>query len=122
MKTSSRKSKGRKLQQIVAKELAELYNVEAGNFVSRPMGSNGKDLIVSPQIKTISKLGKEFSIECKNKESCNLRKEYEDHAAKYPGDNELNILVHKKNNAQPLVVLSLKDFKFLLKKIYDSTG
>src|SRR5574343_662947 len=117
MKPASRKNKGRRLQKLVAEKLATLYKVEQGNFVSRPMGSNGKDLIVSPQIKTISKLGKEFSIECKNKEACNMRAEYEKHAARYPG--ELNILFHKKNNADVLAVLSLDDLLFLLGKIHD---
>lgn len=117
MKPASRKNKGRRLQKLIAEKLAALYKVEQGNFVSRPMGSNGKDLIISPQIKTISKLGKEFSIECKNKETCNLRAEYEKHAIRYPG--ELNILFHKKNNADVLAVLSLDDLLFLLGRIYD---
>ena len=113
MKTSSAKNKGRKLQKFVAEKLAETYNVDSGNFVSRPMGSPGADIIISPQIKEISKLGKPLSIECKNVEAINLRAVYQAHADKYP--DSFNVLVHKKNKHKEIVVLSLTDFLTLLK-------
>ena len=112
MKTSSSKNKGRRLQQTVAKALAELYNIEEGNFVSRPMGSPGKDIIISPQVKSISKLYKDMAIECKNVENINLRKVYEEHSEMYK--NDFPVVVHKKNKKQELVVISLKDFLWLL--------
>ena len=112
MKTSSAKNKGRILQKLLASKLSKLYKIEEGNFVSRPMGSPGLDLIVSPQVKEISGLDRHFGFECKNQESCNLRKEYELHAAKHP--DTFNVLIHKKNHKKELAVMSLEDFLYLL--------
>lgn len=50
MNTSTAKAKGRLGQQeIVAKILAEVkFKLQEGDIVSRPMGSQGDDLIMSP--------------------------------------------------------------------------
>ena len=48
MKPQSAKAKGRKWQQIVAALITEKFDLEEGDVVSRPMGSGGVDLMMSP--------------------------------------------------------------------------
>ncbi len=62
MKTRSAKDKGRKLQKHVAEELSEVFELEDGDVESRPMGSGGVDIMMSPLAK--SKIP--VSIECKH--------------------------------------------------------
>ena len=62
MKTSSAKNKGRTFQQACAKLLSDIFNWEDGDVESRPMGSAGIDLMMSPK----AKKDYPFSIECKN--------------------------------------------------------
>jgi hypothetical protein len=62
MKTSSAKSKGRLLQKHVAKLLSEVFGWEDGDAESRPMGSAGIDIMMSPK----ARRDFPFSIECKN--------------------------------------------------------
>ena len=46
MKTSSAKAKGRKLQQWVVTKLIEILRLDAEDIESRPMGSQGEDVIL----------------------------------------------------------------------------
>jgi hypothetical protein len=62
MKTSSCKSKGRALQKHVAREIAETLDLEEDDVVSRPMGSGGEDIMLSPAARKKFP----FSVECKN--------------------------------------------------------
>jgi len=63
MKTSSCKAKGRNHQkEIVAKILAAFPELEPDDVVSRPMGSSGIDIMLSPKAQKIVQL----SIEAKN--------------------------------------------------------
>ena len=49
MKTSSAKAKGRKLQQWFANLLVEKLNLDEEDIESRPMGSQGEDIILGKQ-------------------------------------------------------------------------
>ena len=49
MKTSSAKAKGRKLQQWFANLLVEKLNLDQEDIESRPMGSQGEDIILGKQ-------------------------------------------------------------------------
>lgn len=62
MKTSSAKAKGRDLQKYCKKILDKVFDLEEGDIESRPMGSGGVDLMMSPSVR------KKFpvSIESKN--------------------------------------------------------
>ena len=62
MKSQSRKSKGRELQKFVANFLKVLYTWREGDAESRPMGSSGVDIMMSPKARDEFP----FSIECKN--------------------------------------------------------
>ena len=49
MKTSSAKAKGRKLQQWFANLLVEVLCLDREDLESRPMGSQGEDIIMGKQ-------------------------------------------------------------------------
>jgi hypothetical protein len=49
MKTSSAKAKGRKLQQWVVTKLIDILKLDEEDLESRPMGSQGEDVILGKQ-------------------------------------------------------------------------
>jgi hypothetical protein len=61
MKTSSAKAKGRRLQQWFANLLIETLNLDTEDLESRPMGSQGEDIILGKQSRQIFP----YSVECK---------------------------------------------------------
>jgi hypothetical protein len=62
VKTSSCKNKGRALQKYIAQKLTEIFELGEGDCVSRPMGSGGVDLMMSP----LARSKFPISIESKN--------------------------------------------------------
>ena len=64
MKTSSAKAKGRNLQKWVVQKLVEHLSADQEDIESRPMGSQGEDVIMGKQTRQIFP----YSIECKNQE------------------------------------------------------
>ena len=63
---ASRKAKGRRLQQWVAKEISKITGFECGTdceIESRPMGQNGPDIRLEKKVLEIFP----YSIECKSK-------------------------------------------------------
>ena len=63
MKTQSAKAKGRKLQQMVAETILEVFPfLHEDDVVSRPMGSGGEDIMLSRKAREWCP----FSFECKN--------------------------------------------------------
>ena len=68
MKTSSAKAKGRKLQQWFANLLIESLGLDQEDIESRPMGSQGEDIILGKQSRQIFP----YSVECKNQEKLNI--------------------------------------------------
>ena len=73
MKTSSAKAKGRKLQQWFAQLMVDTLNLHEEDLESRPMGSQGEDIIMGRE----SREKFPYSIECKNQETVNVWKAYE---------------------------------------------
>ena len=66
MKTSSCKAKGRTLQKYIVSVLVRLAKVlEPDDVVSRPMGSGGTDILLSPKAQKVFPI----SIESKNTKS-----------------------------------------------------
>ena len=70
MKTSSAKAKGRKLQQWFTNVLIEGLSLNEEDLESRPMGSQGEDIIMGRE----SREQFPYSIECKNQEAVNVWK------------------------------------------------
>ena len=110
MKTSTAKAKGRRLQQWMRDLLIEELAVDPEDIESRPMGSQGEDLIMARAAREKFP----FSIECKNQESLNVWRAWEQalaNSGKYDP-----ILVIKKNKVKPLVVVDAEYFVNLIKE------
>ena len=110
MKTSSAKQKGRKLQQWMRDLLIQKLDVHPEDIESRSMGSQGEDLIMARAAREKFPL----SIECKNQESVNVWKSYEQ-AAENSGEYE-PIVVIKRNQSKPLVVIDAEYFVSMFKE------
>ena len=111
MKTSSAKQKGRKLQQWMRDILIQKLGIHPEDIESRSMGSQGEDLIMARAAREKFPL----SIECKNQESVNVWKSYEQ-AAENSGEYE-PIVVIKRNQSKPLVVIDAEYFVSIFKEV-----
>jgi hypothetical protein len=111
MKTSSAKQKGRKLQQWMRDLLIQKLGIHPEDIESRSMGSQGEDLIMARAAREKFPL----SIECKNQESVNVWKSYEQ-AAENSGEYE-PIVVIKRNQSKPLVVIDAEYFVSIFKEV-----
>lgn len=112
---ASRKAKGRKLQNWVAKKLSELLNIPYGkdkDIQGREMGQSGTD------VKLYGKAAElfPFSIECKNQETWAVpawmkqAKENENEGTDW-------LIVCKKNGVKPIIILDAEIFFKIYKKI-----
>ena len=110
MRTQSKKAKGRRLQQWVRDLLIEKLEVHPEDIESRSMGAGGEDLIMSRSAREKFP----YSIECKNQESLNIWKSYEQ--AQQNSGNYEPIVVLKRNNIKPLVLVDADYFVELHKK------
>ena len=113
MKTQSAKAKGRRLQQWFRDLLIETLNVHPEDIESRSMGAGGEDLIMARAAR--SKFP--YSIECKNQESVNVWNAYEQ--AKENSGNYEPIVVLKRNNTKPLVLVDADYFVRLHNELVD---
>ena len=113
MKTSSAKAKGRRLQQWFRDLLIEKLDVHPEDIESRSMGAGGEDLIMA----RAARKKFPYSIECKNQESINVWKAYEQ-AEENSGAFE-PIVVLKRNNTKPLVLVDADYFVRLHNELVD---
>ena len=104
MKTSSAKAKGRKLQQWFTKVLIEGLSLNEEDLESRPMGSQGEDIIMGRE----SREKFPYSIECKNQEAVNVWKAYEQASENCKGYEPLVVI--KRNRHKPLVLVDAEHF------------
>tara|TARA_R110000824_G_scaffold62984_2_gene166240 strand:- start:1471 stop:1749 length:279 start_codon:yes stop_codon:yes gene_type:complete len=91
---------------LLVKELA----LEPDDVESRSMGAGGEDLMLSSQARKVFP----YSVECKNQESLNVWKAYEQSQSN-SGSYE-PLLVIKKNRKDPLIVVDAKYFIELTKR------
>jgi|TARA_B110000211_G_C13933433_1_gene488207 hypothetical protein len=110
MKTSSAKAKGRKLQQWFASIMVKTLNLHEEDLESRPMGSQGEDIIMGRE----SREKFPYSIECKNQEAVNVWKAYEQASTNCKGYEPLVVI--KRNRSKPLVLVDAEHFVALHKK------
>ena len=110
MKTSSAKAKGRKLQQWFAQLMIKTLNLHEEDLESRPMGSQGEDIIMGRE----SREAFPYSIECKNQEAVNVWKAYEQCETNCKGYEPLVVI--KRNRSKPLVLVDAEHFVTLHKK------
>ena len=113
MRTSSAKAKGRRLQQWFRDLLIEKLDVHPEDIESRSMGAGGEDLIMA----RAARKKFPYSIECKNQEAVNVWKAYEQ-AKENSGDYE-PIVVLKRNNTKPLVLVDADYFVRLHNELVD---
>jgi hypothetical protein len=104
MKTSSAKAKGRKLQQWFTNLLVNTLGLDKDDLESRPMGSQGEDIIMGKQ----SRDKFPYSIECKNQERVNVWNAYDQASENCKGYEPLVVI--KKNRTKPLVVIDAEHF------------
>ena len=109
MKTQSAKAKCRRLQQWFRDLLIEKLEVHPEDIESRSMGAGGEDLIMA----RAARAKFPYSIECKNQESVNVWKSYEQ-AVENSGNYE-PIVIIKRNKSKPLVLIDAEHFVSLLK-------
>ena len=106
--TSSRKAKGRRLQNKVRDLILEKFNLHPDDVRSAIMGESGEDIKLSNSAR--SKFP--FSVECKAQEKLNIwdsLKQAEDNS-----NSHTPILIFKRNRSKTYVTLSLEDFLDLL--------
>ena len=106
MKAKSAKAKGRKLQNLVVKELRKAYpELEDDDIKGQVMGMSGEDIVLSPLAKRLIKL----SFECKNQERLNLWDSLSQ--AETNAENRTPVLVFKRNRSKTYAAIP---FDFLI--------
>ena len=109
MRTSSRKAKGRRLQQQFMALLIEKLGIDPEDIESRSMGAGGEDLIMSKAARNKFP----YSVECKNQEKLNIWAAW-DQANGNKGLYE-PLVVIKKNGVRPLIVVDAENFLEMIK-------
>ena len=110
MKTSSAKAKGRNLQKWVVSQLVEHLGANPEDIESRPMGSQGEDIILGKQSRQIFP----YSVECKNQEKVNVWEAYAQAEQNCKGYEP--VVVIKRNRTKPLVLVDAEHFVELCNK------
>ena len=111
MKTQSAKAKGRKLQKWMRELLIENLDINPEDIESRSMGAGGEDLIMARAAREKFPM----SVECKNQEKVNVWESYkqaEDNSKDYEP-----VVVIKRNNSKPLVLVDAEYFVSMFKKL-----
>lgn len=117
IKNSSRKAKGRELQKWVCERIADIFDIiydqsdDRCDIHSREMGQKGCDVILRGELYNKFK----FDIECKSTENFHIYNDIE----QAKNNKEINrdwLLVHKKKNKTPIVVMDWECFENLIKK------
>lgn len=101
MTPQSAKAKGRRLQKWVRDVLLRLgkpAGLQIDDVRSTSMGNGGEDIQLSPAARVLFP----FQIECKNKKSYSVYKDYKQAALH---GNHTPVLVIKQDNDKPLVVV-----------------
>ena len=111
MKTQSAKAKGRKLQKWMRELLIEKLDIHPEDIESRSMGAGGEDLIMARAAREKFPM----SIECKNQEKVNVWESYKQ-AEENSKDYE-PVVVIKRNNSKPLVLVDAEYFVSMFKKL-----
>lgn len=115
IKTSSAKNKGRILQQTVRDLILESFPIlEPADVLSTSMGVAGTDVQLSPLAKKIFA----YSVECKNQQTTSIWAWWEQ-TTKNVLTNTNPLLVFKRNNSKPLIVVTLFHFMELIKENHD---
>ena len=113
MKTQSAKAKGRRLQQWFRDLLIEKLNIHPEDIESRSMGAGGEDLIMARAAREKFP----YSVECKNQEKINLWESY--NQAQQNSKNHEPVVILKRNNSKPLILVDAEYFVKLHQDVSD---
>ena len=98
---ASRKGKSRKLQNLVAKKLQEIFDTDKNDIKSVPMGVSGIDIWLSNTIRDKHPYG----YECKNQEKLSFWSSMRQCVENAESEELTPILVFKKNYREPHVMI-----------------
>lgn len=111
MRPSSRKAKGRRLQnELVAQVLALYPQLEPDDVRPAVMGESGTDVKLSPAAQRLWP----FDCECKNVERLNLWQALQQAEAN-AADGRLPLLVFRRNRSETYAALRLSDLMTLMR-------
>ena len=112
MRTSSRKAKGRRLQNWVRDELLSRFKTLTDEDVyCAIMGESGADIKLSPMAQRIIP----YSFECKNKETLKGIYDIMQQATRNCKKNQVPLGVIKMNNFEPLTIVNARHFFDLMR-------
>lgn len=105
MKTSSCKAKGRALCKYVKERILYHFKyIKESDVKVTSSGANGEDLQLSSYARELFP----FSVECKNRASFAIYKDYAQ--CKTNAKEYIPLLIIKQNNSKPLAVVDLEQF------------
>ena len=104
MTPRSAKAKGRKLQKWFRQRLIDTFNLHHDDVESRSMGAAGEDIMLSSRARGMFP----YSVECKNQETLNVWKAFEQ--AEYNSGVYHPLLIIKKIRKEPLAVVEANHF------------
>lgn len=106
----SRKSKGRRLQQLVVSEILKIFPLLTERDVkSQPMGVTGSDVVLSEAAATAFP----YSVECKNTEKLNIWSALEQSESE--NRTLTPVVIFKRNRSKVYITMELDKFMKLLK-------
>ena len=109
MKTSSKKGKGRRLQNFVRDKLYEYFpSLRTGDIKSAVMGESGEDIKLSPAAEDLI----HFSFECKNQERLNIWESLLQ--AETNSNNRTPVVVFKRNRSKTYIAFEFEEFLTLI--------
>ena len=106
----SYKSKGRSFQQFVAAELRQAVSLPEADIVSRPMGSQGMDIMLSAKARQMIP----FAIECKRAEHWEISAWWRQACANASSEHMEPALIIRESRRPPYVMIYTRDFDYLL--------
>jgi hypothetical protein len=108
---TSRKAKGRRLQQVVRQDLVDRLGIDPGDILSTAMGQSGCDLYLSP----VARAQFPFGVECKAQERIALPEWWQQCTRNAEAEGLTPLLVLKQSRREALAVLRWSDLLALLR-------
>ena len=109
MKTSSKKGKGRRLQNFVRDKLVKSFpSLEEDDIKVAIMGENGEDIKLSPAAKRAIP----YSFECKNQERLSIWEAL--NQAEENCEDRVPVLIFKRNRSKTYAVIEFDNFTELI--------
>lgn len=115
----SAKSKGRRLQHWICKQISELTGYEWGSsgedkpIESRPMGQSGSDVRMESQVRKLFP----FSVEAKNQEKWNIPQWVEQAKENTIEGTDWILVVSRNHYKKPILIIDAEVFFSILKKV-----